>query len=81
MGKLLENIPLQRLSRRRQTMLNMHLGVQDSRTRNEYLVCDVFHKGDIVNAITNFGCHQISKNLFISSITMRFPIYTQYYYY
>jgi hypothetical protein len=50
-GKSLENAPLQRLSRRCETMLNVHLGEQGLRTCNKYLVYDILHKGDIVKAI------------------------------
>ena len=64
--KSLENIPLQRLNRRCETMLNVHLGEQGLRTWNEYLVCDIFHKGDIVNAIMNLRVPSNIKKISLS---------------
>jgi len=52
-GKSLENIPLQGLSCRCETMLNVHLAEQGLRTWKENLICDIFHKGYIVKAIIN----------------------------
>jgi hypothetical protein len=52
-GKSLENIPLQGLSCRCETMLNVHLREQGLRTWKENLICDILHKGDIVKAIMN----------------------------
>ena len=77
----LENIPLQMLSRRSETTLYVHLGEQGLRTWNEYLVCDIFHKGDIVKAIMKLRLPSNIKNPFISSITMKFSSYDPYYYY